>query len=96
MSCRQCSGRVGSTKRPWLGLELDREHLADIALGEQRLIVRVDLERVRRGHELGDELGAFREASSMRRPSAAFMAMRASHSTCLPAPSAAMVISQCM
>ena len=32
----------------------------------------------------------------MRRPSAAFMAMRASHSTCLPASRAARVISQCV
>ena len=32
----------------------------------------------------------------MRRPSAAFMAMRASQSTCLPASSAARVISQCV
>ena len=34
-------------------------------------------------------LGARRAASSMRRPSAAFMAIRASHRTCLPAARAA-------
>ena len=32
----------------------------------------------------------------MRRPSVAFMAMRASHITCLPAASAAVVSSACM
>ena len=37
-----------------------------------------------------------REAASISRPSAAFMAMRASHSTCLPALSAATVISRCV
>ena len=41
-------------------------------------------------------LGARRAASSMRRPSAAFMAIRASHRTCLPAARAASVISQCV
>ena len=36
--------------------DLDREHLADVALGDEPLQRRVDLERVRRRHELRDEV----------------------------------------
>ena len=48
------------------------------------------------GTSWATSLGAFFEASSIFRPSARFMAIRASHSTCLPCSSAAMAISQCV
>jgi hypothetical protein len=38
-------------------LDLDRDHVAHIALRQELLERRIDLERVRRGHELLDELG---------------------------------------
>jgi len=38
------------------GGQLDGEHLAHIAVGEQGLERGVDLERWRRRHQLGDEL----------------------------------------
>ena len=39
-----------------VGLDLDGEGLADVALGQQRLHRRVDLERVRRRHQLGNQM----------------------------------------
>src|SRR6059036_333869 len=46
---------VGVHEAPLGRLELDREHLACVALGQERLEGRVDLERVGRRHELSDE-----------------------------------------
>jgi hypothetical protein len=48
--------RLGVDELALIGLDLDGQHVADVALGQQALQGRIDLERVRRRHELLDEL----------------------------------------
>ena len=48
-------GRVRLDEVALAGLKLDREHLAQVALGEEPLDRPVDLERVRRRHELAHQ-----------------------------------------
>ena len=96
MSCRQCSGASGSTKRPGEDCSSTASTSPRKPSASSAWTVASSSSVWGAGTSWAIRLGALREASSMRRPSVAFMAMRASQSTCLPAPSAAVVISQCM
>jgi hypothetical protein len=88
--------RLGIDELTLVGLDLDGQDVADVALGQQGRRVESTSSVFGAGTSCVTSCGARRAASSMVRASAAFIAMRLASITCLPCSSTARVISLCV